>query len=58
MLNLCLERYKNVRQDGIIDGWWQEIPEVRRQEIEVYANLLEKIAGTVKRQLIEMKLAS
>jgi hypothetical protein len=58
LLNLCLARYRTVRQEGMIDGWWQEIPEVRRQEIEVYANLLEKITATIKKQLVEMKLAS
>lgn len=58
LLNLCLNRYTTVHQEGVIDGWWDDIPEARRREIEVYANLLQKIAATIKRQLIEMKLAS
>jgi hypothetical protein len=58
LLNLSLERYRTVRAQGLEEGWWEEIPAVRLQEIETYAGLLEKIAGDIKRQLVEMKLES
>lgn len=58
LLTLCLERYQTIHQDGIEEGWWSKIPEVRQEEIETYARLLQKIAETIRKQLVEMKLAS
>jgi hypothetical protein len=51
LLDVCLLRYRELREQAADEGWWCGIPPVRQEEIESYAALLVKIAGTVRLQL-------
>lgn len=48
VLDQCLSRYKTLRQQADAEGWWQQIPEIRRSEIEAYATMLERLAGMIE----------
>jgi len=52
LLSECLKRYALLRGQAAAEGWWEEIPEIRRGEIGSYAALVEKLAGTIKRRLV------
>ncbi len=51
LLSQCLQRYRALRLEAVTDGWWEEVPPVRRAELVSYAALVEKLAGTIKRRL-------
>jgi hypothetical protein len=57
-LTQCLERYRAVRREADAEGWWQGIPAVRQQEIESHGAMLERIAETIRKTLLDMKLIS
>lgn len=42
-LEACFQRYRDVRLAADTEGWWQGIPEMRRQEIEDHARFLERL---------------
>lgn len=44
----CLERYRNLHDTAQTEGWWNGIPEVRRQELEEHARLLSRISGMIR----------
>jgi hypothetical protein len=50
-LNACLQRYREIHDQGEAEGWWQGIPEIRRQEIEQHAALLQHLADIIRQQL-------
>jgi hypothetical protein len=52
----CLDRYRAVRQQAADEGWWEGIPQVRREEIETHAALLEKVAETIRKSLVAAKI--
>ena len=58
LLQTCLERYRTLRQQAATEGWWEEIPPIRRQEIESYAALLEKITANIRKQLAQKGLGT
>ncbi|MDI1311246.1 MAG: hypothetical protein PSV43_03765, partial [Prosthecobacter sp.] len=41
-LEECLERYRRLRSSAELEGWWDGVPEVRREEIEAHAKLLKR----------------
>lgn len=55
-LDDCLQRYQGIHDQAVADGWWQGIPEIRRQELEQHAALLRRIAETIRRQLQALQL--
>ncbi|MDB6075645.1 MAG: hypothetical protein JWO89_3285 [Verrucomicrobiaceae bacterium] len=56
VLQTCLARYHALREQADSEGWWEEIPEIRRQEIESYAAFLTKITDTIHQQLAKKAL--
>lgn len=54
----CLQRYLDIHDQALAEGWWQGIPEIRRQELEQHAALLQRIADTIRRQLEALQLVS
>ena len=52
VLELCLSRHRQLRNQAAEEDWWIEIPPVRREEIDSYAALLEKLSGTIRQQLV------
>jgi hypothetical protein len=57
-LGHCLQRYQGIHDQAVADGWWQGIPEIRRQELEQHAALIRRIAETIRRQLEALQLVS
>lgn len=51
VLNLCLNRHRELRREADEQDWWGGIPEARRHEIESYATLLERISSTIAMQM-------
>lgn len=51
MLTFCLNRHQQLLEEAFEEGWWEDIPEVRRKEIETYATMLSRISGTIRQQL-------
>lgn len=47
-LEECLERYRRVRSSAEEEGWWDGVPEVRRQELEEHAKLLMRIREMIR----------
>ena len=56
VLQACLARYHALREQAGSEGWWDDIPEIRRQEIESYAAFLAKITDTIHQQLTKKAL--
>lgn len=54
----CLQRYQDIHDQALAEGWWSGIPEIRRQELEQHAALLQRIADTIRRQLVALELVS
>lgn len=52
----CLQRYQSLHDQALAEGWWQGIPEIRRQELEQHAALLKRIADTIRQQLVALQL--
>ena len=52
VLEFCLSRHRQLREQASEEDWWSDIPPVRREEIDSYASLLEKLSGTIRQQLI------
>lgn len=55
-LETCLQRYRSIREQALTEGWWQRLPEIRRQEVESHAALLTRIAENVRQQLPAARL--
>lgn len=55
-LETCLQRYRSIREQALAEGWWQRLPETRRQEVESHATLLTRIADNVRQQLPAARL--
>jgi hypothetical protein len=51
VLTFCLQRHRELRQEADKENWWNEIPDVRRGEIETYATMLERLSVTIHKQL-------
>lgn len=51
VLEFCLNRHRELREQAAEENWWSDIPPVRREEIDSYARLLEKLSGTIRMQL-------
>ena len=51
VLNFCLRRHHDLRQEADEENWWDDIPDVRRGEIETYARMLEHLSNTIHKQL-------
>lgn len=47
-LEECLERYRRLRSSAELEGWWDGVPEVRREEIEAHAKLLKRIREMIR----------
>jgi hypothetical protein len=41
----CLDRYHSLLRLGKQEGWWDNMPDSRRSEIESYARLVERLSG-------------
>lgn len=52
LLKRCLKRYGILRRQAEAEGWWDEVPQIRRGEIVSYAALLERLASTIRRRLV------
>lgn len=50
-LMFCLNRHRELRQEADEEDWWNEIPDVRRTEIETYATMLERLSVMIQKQL-------
>ena len=50
-LSFCLKRHRDLREQADAQDWWNEIPEIRRQEIETYATMLTRISSMIRQQL-------
>ena len=55
-LETCLQRYRSIREQALVEGWWQRLPEIRRQEVESHAAMLTRIAENVRQQLPAARL--
>jgi hypothetical protein len=51
VLKFCLNRHRQLRQEADEEDWWNDIPDVRRTEIETYARMLEHLSATIHKQL-------
>jgi hypothetical protein len=51
LLNLCLDRHRELREQAMQEDWWHGIPDVRRGEIETYATMLQRLSGLIHQQL-------
>jgi hypothetical protein len=51
VLKFCLNRHRQLRQEADEEDWWNDIPDVRRAEIEIYARMLEHLSATIHKQL-------
>lgn len=51
-LETCLQKFQAIREQGQAEGWWQGIPEIRRQEVESHAALLARIAESIRKMLV------
>lgn len=47
-LEECLERYRRLRSSAEEEGWWDGVPELRRQELEAHAKLLMRIREMIR----------
>ena len=56
LLNQCLSRYRQLRQEAEAEEWWAAIPSVRQKELGAYAALVQKISGTIARKLTAMEV--
>ncbi|MBB5036008.1 hypothetical protein [Prosthecobacter dejongeii] len=45
----CLDHYQNVRSTAQAEGWWENIPPLRRQELEEHAKFLTHIREVIQR---------
>lgn len=52
VLEFCLNRHRELREQASEEDWWSDIPPVRREEIDSYARMLEKLSGTIRQQLV------
>jgi hypothetical protein len=52
ILEQCLNRYRSLRQAAVSDGWWNGIPELRREELDGHLEVLERIETGFRDQLI------
>lgn len=50
-LMFCLNRHHALRQEADEEDWWNDIPDVRRTEIETYATMLERLSVMIQKQL-------
>jgi hypothetical protein len=51
VLNFCLNRHRELRREADEEDWWNDIPDVRRNEIETYARMLERLSVLIQKQL-------
>jgi hypothetical protein len=51
-IDQCQQRYRDIRASAESEGWWQNIPEIRRLEIETDAKQLEQITTKMHDQLL------
>jgi hypothetical protein len=47
----CLNRYRLLREGAKQDGWWEGIPDVRREELNAHAAFLERLAARIRQDL-------
>lgn len=52
-LDACMTKYHRLRAQAQREGWWNGIPELRREELEHHAKFLEKLTGRIKSQLAQ-----
>ena len=50
-LEVSLARYQEIRSRAQAEGWWEEIPPLRRQELEEHAKMLTRIRDMVQKTL-------
>lgn len=50
-LSFCLKRHRDLREQADEQDWWNDIPEVRRQEIETYATMLTRLSDMIGKQI-------
>ncbi|HSI65591.1 MAG TPA: hypothetical protein VLE43_20870 [Candidatus Saccharimonadia bacterium] len=48
----CQQRYHDIRAAAETEGWWQNIPAIRRAEIEDHSKFLERITIKMREQLV------
>jgi|694.fasta_scaffold20112_3 hypothetical protein len=48
-LEQCLVKYERLRANALDEGWWSEISDVRRKEIEDYAQMLNRVYNMFKK---------
>jgi hypothetical protein len=51
VLKFCLNRHRELRREADEQDWWNDIPDVRRTEIETYAKMLERLSVLIQKQL-------
>jgi hypothetical protein len=42
-------KYERLRANALDEGWWSEISDVRRKEIEDYAQMLNRVYNMFKK---------
>ncbi len=56
LLTQCLERYHKLHQQALAEKWWNDIPDIRRQEIDEYARNLERLTEMIRKELTQKQL--
>lgn len=51
VMKRCLTKYNTIRSAAQNEGWWGNIPPIRKQELEDHAKLLNRISGMISKTI-------
>jgi len=57
LLDRCLTRYRDLKSAAQSEGWWDQIPSTRQQDLEEHYRLLNRISGMIRPQLPAARLS-